>query len=350
MDNHILSVRLQTCTLLIFKFTFGRNKMEDYKISSDCNDLCLLVYQKLVEQNIISTQEKLLLNPYYNVNLHGKWYSHYIIICLCSGQRFFLKISKGNDTASHCNNYLRDFRNEAGDYVYPIILVPEFEFCGIHYFVTTFIEGESLDNISESLTVDDWKIIAHKLLTRLDELSTIHTPLFSEQNKFITDDCASILKSKFTNRFRHPLFNRFSYKELDKAFNRCCQILVESHFSKPTLLHMDVKPANIIYNSKTGFVTLIDFEFARFGDADYGWTQVLLSGINDFCAEYRKQVVPCMTQGRLTLKDALSIPKYQCYIFYQTACNLIYYYDRDVECPEDMKKLFEELLKKLSRE
>ena len=315
-----------------------------------CNDLCSLVYQKLVEQNIISVQEKILLNPYHIINLHGKWYSHYIINCLYSDKKFFLKISKGNDTSSHCNNYLRILSNEIGEYLYPLILVPEFGFCGINYFITTFIEGTSLDNISESLTIDEWEIISHKLLIRLDELSTIHAPLYSEHNKFITDDCSAILKAKFSKRFKHPLFNRYSHKELDKAFKRCCQILDNSHFTRPSLLHMDVKPANIIYNSKTGLVTLIDFEFARFGDADYGWTQVLLSGINAFSEAYKKQVVPCMTKGRLTLKEALAIPKYQCYIFYQTACNLIYYYDRNMDCPEDMKRLFEELLNKLSQE
>lgn len=315
-----------------------------------CNDLCSLVYQKLVEYNIISIQEKILLHPYYNINLHGKWYSHYIINCLYSKQKFFLKISKGNDTSSHCNIYLRNFRDENGTYLYPFILVPEFEFYGIHYFITTFIEGVSLDNISENLTIDEWEIISHKLSMRLDELSTIHAPLYSEHNKFITDNCSVILKEKFSKRFKHPLFNEYSYKELDKAFKRCCDILDNSHFTRPTLLHMDVKPANIIYNPKTSFVTLIDFEFARFGDADYGWTQVLLSGINAFCDEYKKLVVSCMTKGRLTLKEALAIPKYQCYIFYQTACNLIYYYDRNMNCPEDMKHLFEELLNKLSQE
>lgn len=315
-----------------------------------CNDLCSLVYQKLVEQSIISAHEKILLNPYYDVNLHGKQYSHYIIKCLYSKQNFFLKISKGDDTSSHCNDYLRNFHNEIGEYIYPLILVPEFKFCGVRYFVTTFVGGISLDKISESLTTNDWENISQKLLVRLDELSTVHAPLYSEHNKFVTNDCAAILKIKFSNRFKHPLFVKYSYKELDKAFKRCCQILDNSHFTKPTLLHMDVKPANIIYNFKTGFVTLIDFEFARFGDADYGWAQVLLSGINAFCTEYKKQVIPCMTSGRLTLKEALTIPKYQCYIFYQTACNLIYYYDRNMDCPKDMKQLFEKLLNKLSQE
>ena len=126
----------------------------------------------------------------------GKCYSHYIITCLYSGQKFFLKIFKGTDTASHCNDYLKDFYTETGDYVYPIILVPKFEFYGNFYFITTFIEGESLDKISENLTSSEWQIILHNLMKRLDELSTIHAPQYSEHNKFIIDDCAAILKSK----------------------------------------------------------------------------------------------------------------------------------------------------------
>lgn len=333
-------------TTIIFKEAV---KMEHYT-SSDFNDLCQIVHQKLTEQDIISTCEELLLCPHYSVNLRGKHYSHYIITCLQSSKKFFLKISKGNDNASHCSNYLRKFRSETGDYLYPIILVPEFEFNNIRYFITAFIEGQSLDNISERFTNDDWKIISHKLLARLDELSTIHAPLYSEHNEFINDDCATILKTKFLERLKHPLFNRYSRKELDKAYQYCCKILDNSCFTKPTLLHMDVKPANIIYNSKTGLVTLIDFEFARFGDNDYGWAQVLLSGINVFRSEYKEQVVPYMANGRLTLEEALRVPKFQCYIFYQTACNLIYYYDRNTECPEEMKQLFFELLSKLSKE
>lgn len=200
------------------------------------------------------------------------------------------------------------------------------------------------------MTIDEWKLVSQKLVLCLDELSTIHAPFYSEHNKFTTDDCAIILKAKFYKRFNHPFFKKYPSIKLIKALNRCFQILDNSYFTPPTLLHMDIKPANIIYNIKTGFVTLIDFELARFGDIDYGWTQVLLSGINNFGKEYRNQVIPFITQGRLTLQDALKIPKYQCYIFYQLACNLIYYYDRSMNCPEKMTQLFEILITKLSKE
>lgn len=67
------------------------------------------------------------------------------------------------------------------------------------------------------------------------------------------------------------LFGEADPERPSKNFVRCCEILDTSRFSKPTLLHMDIKPANIIYNDRTGTV----FEFARFRDIDYGWTQIL---------------------------------------------------------------------------
>lgn len=315
-----------------------------------CNDLYSLIFQKLVKLNIISYQEKIILRPYCNVNLSGKSYSNYIISCLYTGQKFFLKILKDNDMSSHCNDYLQTFQDENGDYIYPSILVPKFKFNNIYYFIMTFIEGVSLDKIAKNLSIDQWKKISQKMLIRLDELSKIHAPLYSENNKFTTNDCATILKEKFLKRFKHPLFDIYSNKKLEKAFRCCCQILDNSCYTEPTLLHMDIKPANIIYNSKTGFVTLIDFELARFGDIDYGWTQVLLSGINAFDEEYKQYFIPCVTKGRLTLNEALKIPKYQCYLLYQTACNLIYYYNRGISCPGDIKQLFDKLLDKLSQE
>ena len=324
--------------------------MEKFKEFSNYNELSLLVHKKLVEQSIISAQEKLLLNPYHNISLHGKSFSHYIITCLNSGQRFFLKISKSNDATSHCNDYLHNFLTDTGDYIYPIIIVPKFEFCGISYYVTTFIEGESLDKISKTLTDDEWKIISHNLVTRLNELSTIQAPLYSEHNEFITDECSAILKTKLLNRFQHAVFDGYSKEDLDKSIKRCYQILDKSNYTKPTLLHMDVKPANIIYNSQTKFVTLIDFELSRFGDVDYGWTQILLSGINAFGEEYKNQIISYITKGHLTLNKAITIPKFKCYLFYQTACNLIYYYDYNIKCPEEIKQLFEKLLKQLSKE
>lgn len=140
----------------------------------------------------------------------------------------------------------------------------------------------------------------------------------------------------------------FPKEKIDAALTTCYDILEKCSYSPPTLLHMDVKPANIIYSPVTKDVTLIDFEFARFGDVDYGWTQIILSGINAFSRRYTDTIVPQLTSGRLSLEDALLLPKFRCYIFYQTACNLIYYYDRKMNCPKSLEFLFNKLLNELS--
>ena len=328
----------------------GEIKLECAKSSFDYKKLCPVAKGKLVESDFISISEPLSLTPCHNIILNGQRYTHYVINCLSSRKKYFLKVSKGNDTSSHCNDYLKSFRNQHGEYIYPVIIVPEFKFNDVNFFITNYIEGQSLDVISETLTSAEWIYIAKELLVRIDELSSIHANYYSDQNVFTHRDCLAILMKKFPERLKHIVFNKYSRVDLKNAYHRCINILNNSFFTKPTLLHMDVKPANIIYNSQTGFVTLIDFEFARFGDYDYGWTQILLSGINAFNQEYKEYVVPYMTQNRINLKEAINVPKFRCYLFYQTACNLIYYHDHNTECPHDMVRLFEKLLVELSKE
>ncbi len=181
----------------------------------------------------------------------------------------------------------------------------------------------------------------------IDLLAQIKAPQYSEQGGFVSDGCADILKAKLKKRLKHPLLARYPREKLDRAWVRACEILDHSHFSQPTLIHMDIKPANIIYNQETGLVSLIDFEFARFGDVDYGWVQLLLSGYNRFHPIYREQIVPSLLWGRITPEDALESPKLRCYLFYQTMCNLIYYADRGQPAPEKMEKIFDLLVEKL---
>lgn len=43
---------------------------------------------------------------------------------------------------------------------------------------------------------------------------------------------------------------------------------------RPTLLHGDVKPANIVFDAERRRVSLVDFELARFGDVDFEWIRL----------------------------------------------------------------------------
>ena len=320
-------------------------RYETYSVNSA--ELEAETKRKLIEYSLIPVYDEVRLYPTHRVLIWGKWFSHFIVTCTHSRQTFFLKIVKENDNFLLCNHFLQHLCKEDAVYPYPKIVVPEFPFQEMNYYITTYIEGQPLDTFPDTLPQSTVGHIADGLLELIDQLTLVRTPQYSERGAFVPDNCASILKGKLKLRLQHPLIANYPCEKLDRAFNWACEILDYSQFSQPTLIHMDVKPANIIYNTETGVVSLIDFEFARFGDVDYGWAQILLSGCNQFNQFYKKQIVPYLAKNRLTLDDAFGIPKYQCYLFYQTMCNLIYYYDRHLQCPKEIKEIFEHFIVKM---
>ena len=305
-----------------------------------------IVQRKLEMRKILTKTQEVALQPCHTVVIGGKQYSHFIISCSESDQKFFLKVMKENDCAPHCNDYLRIFCDKNGNCPFPLILVPSFFFHGVRYYITTFIDGQTLDELSVTLPADFWDEIADHLLLRYDELGSIRAPMYSEHGSFISGGYASIFTQKLAEKLRYPGIP-LSEEKRNRAFEWCGEILESSSFSAPVLLHMDIKPANIIYEPHGNTVSLIDFEFARFGDADYGWAQLLLSGLNNFSDIYKHRIVPRMTRNRLTIRDALDIPKYQCYLFYQLICNFIYYDQRDMRSPEEMTSLFAQLVARI---
>ena len=120
-------------------------------LSIDYDGLLLILQEKLRERKLIFCDETLTLTPCHKITINNNIYTHFIITCSHSGEKFFLKISKGNDAAAHCNPYLMKISNDVGKYYYPIILIPEFEYNGIHFFVLNFFKGQSLDVISKVL-------------------------------------------------------------------------------------------------------------------------------------------------------------------------------------------------------
>lgn len=263
----------------------------------------------------------------------------------------FFKILKDNDSAIHCNHFLRRFQTKSGDCPYPLIIAPGFDFYNERYFLYTFSEGETLEELSKSkrIPISEWESISCKLRKCIDDLSSVHSSQYSDHNQFVPEQYAEILKRKIMPKLNHPAFSDLSAKTMAIVYQQCVTIIESSVYSQPTLLHMDVKPANVIYNPKTRAVSLLDFELARFGDFDYGWTQLLITSLKKYGKEYQEYIYPCLVNGGISMKDALQIPKFQFYLFYQAACNLIYYYEKRLSCPSGMKLLFTELLNQLSR-
>lgn len=315
--------------------------------SKDFSNLELVVEQKLHEHGLIPFTSKVCLCPYHSISINGELFSHFIITCTHSRQQFFLKILKENDNFPLCDRFLREIHIKEAKLPYPKIVVPEFAFRGMRYYITTYIEGQSLDTFQDVQPQIIWNDVADKLLILINQLTSLKATQYSEHGVFVPDDYASILKKKLKVRLRHPLIANYPHAILERAFIWSCDILDHSQFSRPTLIHMDVKPANIIYNKKTGSVSLIDFEFARFGDVDYGWIQILMSGCNRFNQFYKELIVPRLTEGKLTWDEALNTPKFQYYLFYQAMCNLIYYHDHHLPCPEEFEELFSLLINRI---
>jgi aminoglycoside phosphotransferase (APT) family kinase protein len=165
--------------------------------------------------------------------------------------------------------------------------VYEVQFDEPAYLIISYAEGESLD---KSLC---WMPHAESLVAGLERLLTdIHS---------IRGDYFGHLKStKFSSwqafidvrLWRHvlPLARaglvsegdlrniRALYEEASEALRNI----------RPSLLHGDVKPANIIFNEDSGNAVLVDFELARFGDVDFEWSKLYRLSLR--WPEYRTHV------------------------------------------------------------
>lgn len=311
-------------------------------------ELKRIALNNMLEYELLLPGETIELIPHHPITVQGNLCYHYIILCLTSGKKYFLKVLKDNDSATHCNSFLREFQVENGNCPYPLIVAPPFTYCERQYYFYTFAEGVTLEDLEGRVSADEWKSIAMKLRERIDALSAIHSSQYSDHNQFVPDRYSDIVKGKILPRLSHPIFDKYSRGTKLAAYQQCAEILDSCNYSQPTLLHMDIKPANVIYNPNTKAVSLIDFELSRFGDFDYGWAQILMTKLKPYGNTYKSYVFPMLTKDRLSLEDALFIPKFQCYLFYQAACNLIYYGERKLSCPMEMTTLFIRLLNQLA--
>ena len=318
--------------------------------TSNINDLTEFVRNKLIENHLIAKQTSILLQPHHNIIAQGRQLTHYIITCSSYQQKkFFLKVLKDNDATPLCEKFISQSNNNLGEINCPFIVVPQFNYLGTEYYITTFIDGDSVDSLiqAKNVDIDDLKHISYEVKKCIQNLSQITAPEFSLGCKFVGNDFRNIFESRLSKRLSHPIVANYDSKLITTAQNNCKEIIGSSQFSVPSLLHMDIKPANIVYNPTTRTVTLIDYEQSRFGDIDYGWIQVLLSGYNIFGQEYNNHMYPYIIEDQITMGQAFTQPKFICYLFYQSLCNLIFYYDRKRVCPDAMKAIFEKALNNL---
>lgn len=315
----------------------------------EIEELMQIVRNKLIEKGLIDPNETIRLIACHDIVLDNVPRNHYVIHCIETGSRFFLKLQKKVDNIIHCDEYIQAiYHNE--NYELPRILISPFPFHNDMFFITNYVEGDDLETLDSELSDTQWKKVAEDIRKQLMLLADIHTPCYSEHNKFFTGGYPEMFREKLQSRIKHISLTSYDESKIQSAYNNSLKILNNSTFSKPSLIHMDVKPANIVFDTKTEKAVLIDFEFARFGDLDYGIVQVLLTQFNSFSDNYKEKMFPVLTDGLITFSQACEIPKLQVYLWYQTMCNIIYYYNQNISCPDEMKNIFEKMLSLLSKE
>ena len=138
----------------------------------------------------------------------------------------------------------------------------------IPYIIEYYINGNSLDKIHNTLSHEDWEYIAHKIAFFLQELAIIQ----SEQSYVFKkpeikyENYGEIIKE---STYKH-LYNHVSSGIMSRSMADCIQKIMEDislvFDTKASFLHFDIKPQNIVFDSKSKEVSFIDYEHSRIGD------------------------------------------------------------------------------------
>jgi aminoglycoside phosphotransferase (APT) family kinase protein len=154
------------------------------------------------------------------------------------------------------------------------------------YLITSFAEGASLDK--SLIWIPHASKIVRDLRNRLADIHSIKGNYYGHLGGKPYETWLAFFEVRL---WRHviPLTPKFLKKKDLKAIQMLFEEAREALASVgPTLLHGDVKPANVLFDSRTSKTQLIDYELARFGDVDFEFTKISRMAVR--WAEYEKLV------------------------------------------------------------
>lgn len=132
--------------------------------------------------------------------------------------------------------------------------------------VSEYIEGISLDKIIDTLSAKEYQSIADQIVMLLKKIHSVKCSYFH----YFTDEKFFTWKQMFKNKFNNHLEKSIQTAVISIDYEKIQhQLMLDTHLfenKESSLLHFDIKPANMIYQSETGKIFLIDFEMSRFGD------------------------------------------------------------------------------------
>jgi len=151
--------------------------------------------------------------------------------------------------------------------------VVEFQADAPAYLISRYLPGQSLDKSNDWLPYVPQ--IRSRLETFLGELHRISGDQFGYLPRPEFATCEEFLDA----RLRHYSAILERSGELTPSLRAAETYLrtaaaAELRVVRPSFLHFDVKPANVLFDVETGSTALIDFELCRFGDPDFEFIKI----------------------------------------------------------------------------
>lgn len=208
----------------------------------------------------------------------------------------------------------------------------EFQLEDPAYLVVGYFAGESLD---KSVS---WVKQAESIVTAIGHLFAEMHEITGDYFGHLAGPRYSSWRSFVDSRFwRHvlPLVKAGLIDEHDLCR---IQILYEEASEdfgsvRPALLHGDVKPANIVFDSDRGTTMLVDFELARFGDVDFEWSKLQRLALR--WPEYRRLIARPLLAASPSVgwQEGLHTAKLLIYALYLTCSFLAFELETGLTSP-----------------
>jgi len=314
------------------------------------NEFYIKMRDKLIEENLISISDNISFKKIYSSKQRDMNIYHYLVTIEHKQQKLFIRTIKEKDYSYAVMSYLIKLNNSCDNIQFPTAIVKPFTIDQHTYIVTSYLDGEDLDTLMPTMSNEKLLQISDLLNNNLKLIHSINNSKYSDKNQFSSALYDEIMFNKLYIQFHNEMcINHFmKNRDINKLLIIAKNILSDSTFSKPTLIHMDIKPKNIII-SPQGQVHLIDFELSRFGDLDYEWTNLLVKTFHSYEKRFKQYILqPIIEKNFLPLEKAMEIDKYKIYILYLSINIYIYYLKCDRRCPLEIVKLINTLLKQLS--
>ena len=310
-----------------------------FQTNSD-SELYTLFKGKMLNTGLISEKDEVSFNRIHPIRQNDEIIFHYIATIAGTKKKYLIRTIKEKDYSCSVSKYLININNTLIDDVFPSAISDPFEINHHTYIITTFFDGDDLGVQLSLLTNDELLEISDKLNDILKILHSTTINNYSILNSFESNSFAEIFFNniKLQCDSKYNIFIDQTKKE--KFLVSVYDILSKSTFSPPTLVHMDIKPANIIFLRNEKRVCLIDFELARFSDLDYEWSNILIKTLHVNDIRFKNYVLnPIIDKNFMKIDRAIQNDKIKVYLLYLSINKYIYNASHQRENPRTISDL-----------